>query len=205
MLSQFAPQLIAFIHENAVLAVYAAFVIALLSSLPGPNVVIPAGTILNAIGVLVGAGVVHWTSVLWAAAGAILGMSVSYALGKRFELSVRSLPFLQNRPEVLDRAERLFAQYGVASILIGYFSGPLRAPTAVVAAIAGMRTLQFELACVPGALLWAGVSIALGAVPGSRFDAKSPWLLVMPIVVPALIVVLSSTIVLVRRTMANRQ
>jgi membrane protein DedA with SNARE-associated domain len=46
----------------------------------------------------------------------------------------------------LNRARSLFERFGFVAILIAYFSGPLRAPVAGAAAIAGMARWNFEMA-----------------------------------------------------------
>jgi membrane-associated protein len=117
----------------ALILSYSAFVgplsfsIALLGSLLGTNLIMPAGAFLTSIGVLVGAGAAPWTIIIWGALGAMAGSSASYAAGLRLGAGVPRIRIFRRWPGLTDRAETLFIRYGFAAILIGYFSGPLRA------------------------------------------------------------------------------
>ena len=172
------------------------FLVAFLGSLLGFNLLVPTGTLLAGIGVLVGAGAIAWTVVIWAALGAATGSSASYTAGIWLGPSVRSLSAWRSWSRVMERAQVLFRRYGFASILIAYFSGPLRAPVAAVAAIAGMRRIEFELANLSSAFVWATVAVGVGAVPGSMIEPNSPWLVVAPFLVPLLVIGISLAITL---------
>jgi membrane-associated protein len=174
------------------------FFVAFLGSLLGTNLIVPAGAVLTATGVLVGAGVVTCTVVIWAWGGAVAGLSASYSLGLRVGPHVRQLPLIRKRPEFVEMAERLFAQYGFASILIGYFSGPLRAAVASAAAVAGMKRSSFELANVTSALIWAAVALGIGALPGKLIEPNSIWLIIGPILVPVVTIAISGIILALR-------
>lgn len=175
------------------------FLIALLGSLLVTNLFVPSGSFLTAMGVMVGAGIISWTIVLWAAVGAMAGCSTSYTAGLRFGSSVRGIRTLQKWPGLMDRAQALFLQYGLASVLIGYFSGPLRAPVASMAAIAGMRRAQFELANIISAFVWAAFAVGVGAAPGILIAPGSPWLLVAPFLAPVITIGISAGILLFRK------
>ena len=191
-------QITALIHANSSFAGPLCLIVAFLGCLLGTNLIVPAGAILTALGVLIGAGVLSWTIMPWAACGASVGMSASYTLGLRLGSRVRRIPLLRTRPEFIERARGLFERYGFASILIGYFSGPLRAPVASVAAIAGMRRGQFELANIVSALIWAVVAVGIGAIPGAMIEPNSIWLLIGPILVPVITIGISMAILFLR-------
>jgi membrane protein DedA with SNARE-associated domain len=70
---------------------------------------------------------------------------------------------------------------------------------ASIAAIAGMRRIQFELANLVSAFVWVGLAVGIGAVPGVLIDPSSPWLLITPVLVPLITIGLSASILLVRR------
>jgi membrane protein DedA with SNARE-associated domain len=189
-----SEQVAVFVSANFALAGPFCALAALLGSLLGTNLIVPAGAVLTAMGVLVGAGVLPWTIVPWGACGAIAGMSVSYTLGVR----------LGSRSAVMERAEALFARYGFAAILIGYFSGPLRAPMACVAAIAGMRRARFELANIASAFIWAMAAVGVGAGPGALAGPNQLSLLVVAILVPALMIGVSAGILFLRKLAGKR-
>jgi membrane protein DedA with SNARE-associated domain len=184
----------ALIQANSVVAGPLCLVVAFFGSFVGTNLIVPAGSFLTAMGVLAGAGVVSWTIGIWAACGASLGMAACYTLGLRLGAGARRLPMLRTRPELMQRAADLFEKYGFAAILIGYFSGPLRAPVACIAAVAGMNRLRFALANVSSALVWSAVALGVGAAPGVMIEPGSVWLLIAPVLVPALVVGLSAAI-----------
>jgi membrane protein DedA with SNARE-associated domain len=142
--------------------------------------------------------------VLWAWAGAAIGLSTSYSIGLLLGPRLRNVPLIKDRPAVLEKARRLFSRYGQAAILIAAFSGPLRATVASVAAVAGMRRVHYELASIFSALLWAVVSIAIGAVPGLWIERDSVWVLVAPVLIPLGILICAGAVFGVR-AMTTRQ
>jgi membrane protein DedA with SNARE-associated domain len=180
------------IQAHAAFAGLLGFVVAFLGSFLGTNLFVPAGSLLTAMGVLMGAGVIPWTILIWAACGASLGMTACFALGQHFGARVQQLPVVRNRPEFMRRAEAIFEKHGFLSILIGYFSGPLRAPIACIAAIAGMGRFKFELANISSAFIWSAFSLGIGAAPGAIIERDSVWLLIAPVLVPAGMVGLSA-------------
>ena len=188
----------AFIQLHSAFAGPIVFAVAFLGCLLGTNLIVPAGAIITGMGVLSGAGAISWTFVIWAACGAALGMSASYAIGLRLGARIETLPLLRTRPELILRARRLFATYGFIAILIGYFSGPLRAPIAGVAALAGMPRGRFEVANISSSMIWTIVAAAVGALPGTLVDLDSPWWPVSLAVGPAVTVAISAAIYLWR-------
>ena len=129
---------------------------------------------------------------------------MSYAVGARLGPRARRIRPLRIWPQAMERADLLFARFGFVSILIAYFSGPLRAPIASVAAIARMPRVPFELANIISALVWAAVAIAIGAVPGSIIDPESIWLIAAPVLVPIVTIALSLAILLARQAVKKR-
>ena len=189
-------QVTALVSVNSFLAGPLSLLVAFCGGLVGISLVVPAGAILTALGVLTGAGVVSWTFVLWAICGASLGMSVSYSLGLLFGSRLQQIPMFQSRPELTERARSLFERYGYAAILVGYYSGPLRSIVASVAAILGMSRGKFETANAISAVLWVAGAVSIGAIPGTLFEPDSAWLLAGVIVVP--FVTIALTLLLLR-------
>ncbi|MEH2483549.1 membrane-associated protein [Nitrobacteraceae bacterium AZCC 2146] len=191
----------ALIQTHAAFAGLLGFVVAFFGSFLGTNLIVPAGSVLTAMGVLMGAGVIPWTILVWAACGAALGMTACYAFGQYFGDRVQQIPLLKNRPEFMRRAKAIFEKHGFLSILIGYFSGPLRAPIACIAGIADMGRLRFELANLSSAFIWSAVAIGIGAAPGAIIEPDSIWLLIAPVLVPAVMVGLSAAVYYFRSKM----
>jgi membrane protein DedA with SNARE-associated domain len=182
------------VAEQAYLAGPLSLLIAFMGCLVGTSLMMPSGAIITALGVLMGAGVVSWTFILWAIGGAALGMSVSYGLGQWFGPRLLTMPIVQARPQLVERVRALFARYGVIAILIGYYTGPPRSLVASTAAIAGMPRVKFEIANILFATIWVAGAATIGAVPGTLIEPDSPWLLagalIMPVVTIALTVLL---------------
>lgn len=173
------------------------FVIAFFGCLVGSSFVVPAAAIVTATGVLIGAGVVSWTFVLWAIGGAVLGMSVSYELGKRCGPRLLEMRMLQSRQQLVARVRGLFERYGIAAIMVGYHIGPARALVTSVAGITGMPRLKFETASIVSAMVWIVDHALIGVIPGTLIDADSPWLL--PVTLGAPVVVIVLTVLLLRK------
>jgi membrane protein DedA with SNARE-associated domain len=182
------------IRAHAASAGLLGFLVAFLGSFLGTNLIVPAGSFLTAMGVLMGAGVIPWTILIWAACGASLGMTACYAMGQHFGVRVQQIPMLRNRPEFMRRAEAIFEKYGFLSILIGYFSGPLRAPLACIAAIAGMGRFKFELANISSSFIWSAFALGIGAAPGAIIERDSIWVLIAPVLVAAIAIGFSAMI-----------
>jgi len=194
-----AQKTLELIHSYAEFVGALCFLIAFLGSLIGINLIVPSGTFLTAVGVFVGAGTVPWTIGVWAALGAALGSSASYTAGLRLGSSLRRSLAWRSWANVIDRAQELFQRYGFVSVLIGYFSGPLRAPVAAMAGVAGMRRVKFEAANLFSAFAWAAFAVGVGAAPGSMIDPDSPWLLVAPFLAPLVTIAVSLAILLGRK------
>jgi membrane protein DedA with SNARE-associated domain len=194
-----SQQIAALINANSSLAGPFAFLATFFGCLLGTNLVVPAGAIITAMGVLTGAGVISWKFALWAPCGAVLGMSASFAIGRHLGPRLQSLRVLRSQGSLLVRAHWLFERFGFVAILIAYFSGPLRAPVAGVAAMARMSRWKFELANVFSAIVWTAEAIGIGAVSGQMIEPNSGWLLAGLIVVPAITIGISALIVHLRK------
>jgi membrane protein DedA with SNARE-associated domain len=192
-------QITAFIHANSSLAGPLSFLVTFFGCLLGPNLVVPAGAIMSAMGVLTGAGVISLEFALWAPCGAVLGMSASFAIGRRLGPRLQDIRLLRAQPRLMDRARWLFERFGFVAILIAYFSGPLRAPVAGVAAIAGMTRWNFELANIFSALVWTVWAVGIGVIPGLLIGPHSDWLLVGLVLVPVATVAISISVFFLRK------
>lgn len=182
----------------------ACFAVAFLGSLLGTNLFVPTGVVLAAVGVLVGAGVVSWTTIVWAAIGAVAGCSVSFSIGLRLGPRLKRVSTRQSWVSLIEQAEVLFDKHGLLSVLVGYFSGPARAPVAAIAAIAGMSRRKFELASLGSAFVWATVAVGVGAVPGTLIEPNSTLILLGPLLVPAAMLLVALMVIAVRKIVQLR-
>ncbi len=128
----------------------AIFVVAFTECVAIVGIVVPGTVIMFAIAAL-----------LLGFLGGLLGDAVSYFIGRRFHQNIRQLPGLRTHPEWMAGAETYFHRYGIASLLVGRFIGPLR--TLCGGQRAGGRRL---VDCLPdaglGAVVGAGLAILFG-------------------------------------------
>ena len=135
------------------------------------SLLFPGTTLLIAAGALINDGTLPYIPVmLGAIAGAVLGDTVSYWLGRRFGGGIgRIWPFSRN-PELLPAGIRFFQRHGGASVFIGRFFGPVRAVIPLAAGIMLMPRGRFWFANVVSALVWAPMLLLVGDVIGDAGD-----------------------------------
>ena len=154
-----------FVRQHPTWAAAIVFVMAFGESLPLASLVLPFWTLLVAIGALIGAAapLTFWTIVSAAAIGAALGDWLSYWIGYRYQGRVeRVWPFKKHKG-LLAKARALFKRWGAGAVALARFSGPLRATVPIVAGVAGMPALHFQLANWISAFVWAFVLLSPGA------------------------------------------
>lgn len=148
------------------------FVICMSESIVGISLLVPSTAILLATSTVIGASGANLLT-LWLAAGlgAALGDWISYALGYFFEHELHQRwPFRDNK-ELLLRGHQFFERWGWISLFVSRFMGPLRSLTPLVAGICEMPLLQFGLASLISAMMWAGVVLAPGGLGAGRLLA----------------------------------
>ncbi|MGN0923081.1 bifunctional DedA family/phosphatase PAP2 family protein [Ectopseudomonas mendocina] len=146
----------------------AIFVIALLECLALVGIVLPGVVLLFSVALLAGSGILTlWQTLLLAYTGALCGDMISYALGRRFKHNIGRLPVLRHHPQWILRAELYFRHYGVASLLVGRFIGPLRPMLPLVAGMLNMPLLRFILVSLMAAAGWAVAYLLPGWATGA--------------------------------------
>jgi membrane protein DedA with SNARE-associated domain len=139
-------------------------VLAFGESLAFISLVLPFFTILIAIGALIGAAgsLEFWIVLTAAAVGAALGDWLSYWLGRHYHAQIARMWPLSNYPDLLPRGKVFFEKWGAWAVVIGRFSGPLRASVPIVAGAVRMPLPLFQFANWTSAFLWAAVLLLLG-------------------------------------------
>lgn len=131
------------------------------------SLLIPAWGALVAIGALIGTtGISFWPLCLAGGLGAALGDWISYWFGRKYQSQVAQVWPLSRYPELLPRGEAFVRKWGVPSIFIGRFFGPLRASVPLAAGIFEMPYWQFQIANFVSALVWAAALLLFGDVIG---------------------------------------
>lgn len=103
-----------------------------------------------------------WIIMAAAAIGAALGDWLSYWLGFHYHEQIARMWPLKNHPHLLPRGHAFFERWGTWAIVLGRFSGPLRASVPIVAGAVRMPTGRFQFANWTSAFLWAFVLMTLG-------------------------------------------
>jgi membrane protein DedA with SNARE-associated domain len=153
--------IVAFVQANQGWAAPIAFLLAFGESLAFISLFLPSTVILVAIGGLLGAsGVDLWAVVIAAWLGGSLGYALSYWVGFYYKDQIRNFWPFRDYPKMMERGETFFQKYGIFGVFFGHFFGPIRAVIPVIAGMAAMPQLQFQIANVTSAFLWAAGVIA---------------------------------------------
>lgn len=126
-----------------------------------------------------------------ATAGAIIGDSVGYELGRTL-----GRPWLERHGGLvgmhggmLSRVDALFARHGGKAVLLGRFVGFLRAMAPFVAGASRMPYRTFLLYNALGALVWAPAFVLLGYFLGESWTVAEKWIGRAGLVIGALVVI----------------
>lgn len=135
------------------------------------SLLFPGTTLLIAAGTLMRSGTLPYMPVMIGAiAGAVLGDTVSYWIGRRYGPALgRVWPFTRN-PELLPNGIAFFERHGGKSVFIGRFFGPIRAVIPLAAGIMQMPSGWFWFANVVSALVWAPMLLFAGDFVGDIGD-----------------------------------
>jgi membrane protein DedA with SNARE-associated domain len=164
-MEDFARDLIDFVRDHQVWAAPVVLLLAFGESLAFISLLIPAWGALIAIGALIGvSGISFWPVWIAGGIGAALGDWLSYWFGFRFKDHVAEMWPLSRYPDLLPRGETFVQKWGVPSIYIGRFFGPLRATVPLAAGIFEMPHWRFQIANWISALIWSGVLLLFGDV-----------------------------------------
>jgi membrane protein DedA with SNARE-associated domain/membrane-associated phospholipid phosphatase len=129
---------------------------------------VPAAVVMFAAGTLVGKGDLNlWPTLGLATAGAVLGDSLSYEMGRSHEQRLRGWHWFQTHQQAVARGERFIRDHGSASIVLARFMGAVRAFVPLLAGFAKMPRGIFYGFNIGSALLWAPVHILPGVVFGT--------------------------------------
>jgi membrane protein DedA with SNARE-associated domain len=160
-----ARQLLDFIQTHQHWAIAVMFITAFGESFAFLSLLFPGTTLLIAAGALIKTGSLPiWPIMIGAVAGAVLGDTVSFWIGKRFGSRLTGIwPFARN-PNLLAAGVQFFHRHGGKSVFIGRFFGPVRAVIPLAAGIMQMSPRLFWIANVTSALVWAPILVLAGDV-----------------------------------------
>ncbi len=142
--------------------------ITFLESLAFIGLFVPGWLVLIAAGGLVAQQVWSFQTVVLAMLiGAILGEGLSYWLGSHYQTRIRHWSWLQNHKALIQRSDTFFKHYGVLSLVIGRFVGPLRAILPFTAGVSKMPAHTFWTVNLISALIWAPLYLIPGLLLGA--------------------------------------
>jgi membrane protein DedA with SNARE-associated domain len=161
---------LAFVRDNAAWAFWIALVFATGENIAVISIVIPSTAILLGVGALVATGQVDFLPI-WAGAtiGAIIGSSISYAIGWYFGDRILAFRPVAKHSDLIEKGNAAFRRWGALAVLIGHFFGPLRAVVFLMAGIARLNLPTFVVINTVGCALWAYVTPKFGEVAGYIF------------------------------------
>jgi membrane protein DedA with SNARE-associated domain len=127
------------------------------------GLLIPATALMIATGGMIGSGLIDPIPViLWSLVGAILGDWLSFVIGQSIGHSAYYRWPLKRHRHAVAQTRLFFRRYGLVSILLGRFLGPVRATIPLVAGVMGMRSRTFQIANITSAIIWVPALLTPG-------------------------------------------
>lgn len=177
------------ISQNADWALLIVFAIAFAESLAVIGLLIPGWLLLVGVGVLIGTGNINfYLASLCCFIGAVLGESISYLVGVHYQENVHRWKVFKRHPHWMTNTETFFRRYGIASIALGRFVGPVRAFVPLLAGMTGMSNVRFQVTNVLSAMVWAPTYLVPGVILGAsvNIDENVRWLILSSIALIAI-------------------
>jgi membrane protein DedA with SNARE-associated domain len=129
------------------------------------SLLVPATAVLLGLGGLIAAAQFSfWPIWLAAVLGAIAGDWLAYWLAFVFKDRVLKMWPLGRHPELVARSVVFFNKWGMLAVFVGRFFGPFRAVVPLIAGLNAMPWLNFQIANVASAALWAAGILLPGFV-----------------------------------------
>lgn len=148
---------------------------AFLESLALVGVIVPGVVILTALSTLSGQQDFSLSLILTAGfIGAWLGDTLSFLLGFKYKNKITNWKIFANSQNLFQKGENFFANYGIASIVIGRFVGPIRPFIPIIAGIMAMNPIKFLTINSISAIFWSPAYLLPGYFLGKGL--KNIWL-----------------------------
>jgi membrane protein DedA with SNARE-associated domain/membrane-associated phospholipid phosphatase len=168
LIADIVSPILQWLNSHPQLSGLVTFIISAAESVAIIGTIVPGSVMMTAIGTLAGAGIIPlWATIVWAILGAIVGDGISYWVGHYFKDRLRRVWPFRDYPNILDTGEKFVQKYGIMSVFIGRFVGPVRALVPLVAGMLGMSPLSFTIANVTSAIGWAPIYMLPGILLGA--------------------------------------
>jgi undecaprenyl-diphosphatase len=155
------------------LVLVAVFVVPLLESSAFVGFIFPGEIAILIGGVIANEGAVPlWSVIVLGAAGAIIGDSIGYEVGKHYgEGLLTRLPNRLVKPDHIERTKDLLRRRGGRAVFIGRFTAALRVLVPGMAGMARLRYPSFLLINALGGIAWAAETAVVGYLAGKSYRA----------------------------------
>ena len=163
-----AQALLAWIAAHPGASLILLFLVTMLDAIFIIGAFVPAAVVLFGMGALVAVGSLElWPTALIAAAGALSGDALSFALGRRYGERLFQSRWLLRYPDFVNGGRRFFARHGGKGVMLARFLGPVRSITPALAGASNMSVWFFLVVDSIASLLWALVFLVPGVVFGA--------------------------------------
>ncbi|MCK5648811.1 MAG: DedA family protein [Gammaproteobacteria bacterium] len=153
------------------------FLIAFLETLLLVGFFFPGSMALVAIGGLIATGHLDlWPTLFWAFAGAVTGDNLSFWIGVYFQEPLHKSELYKKHQQAFATGEHFFHQYGIYSVALGRFIGPIRAVIPAIAGTLGMSGRLFFIVNVLSAFIWAPAYILPGFLLGDFYNTIEKYI-----------------------------
>jgi len=157
--------IIASVEQHQAWGVPIVFALAFCESFAFISLLVPATGILLGVGGLIAAAELgFWPMWIAAALGAIVGDWLAYWLAFHFKNRVLRTWPLAGNTALVARGVAFFKKWGMLAVFVGRFFGPFRAVVPLIAGLNAMPWLNFQIANVASAALWAAGILLPGFV-----------------------------------------
>ena len=158
-----------FLQANPAWITSAMFLLTFGESIVILGLFIPASLVMPGIGALAAAvGIGPVEIMFYASLGMIIGDTLSYAIG--LIIGTRIETWVPNQyQKQLHQAKQFMNKYGILSVALGRFLGPLRCLVPMTAGSLGMRFIIFAPVEILSAPVWTGLYVLSGYFLGEVF------------------------------------
>ena len=167
MINSMLDNLILWLTIHPYFSICIAFFVSFLESIAIIGLIIPGSMTMSWIGLLIVTGVVpKYSTIIAAIIGAIIGDGISYLIGYKYKESILHKWPINKYPKTIKKGKEFIVKYGILSIFLGRFIGPIRAIIPLIAGMFNMTPKKYFIASIPSGILWAPSYILPGAFLG---------------------------------------